>query len=163
MSDLSPGMCESLHRLHERSDNPAYSATPWNGTYSATKAGLHLLTDALSMECNYLCENIKVILVVPGAIKSNIANNVSDYDLSPDSLFRQFTQIIHKRIATSQGANATAAEDFSQQVVSQVLKPNPPEYVTLGGFATVFAIAQWMPRCFVRWAMGKIWNKPNQP
>jgi len=155
-------MCECPHRPQERSDNPAHSATPWNGTYSATKAALHLMNDALSMECSYLNENIKVILVVPGAIKSNIANNVSNYDLSPDSLFRQFTQIIHKRIATSQGANAQTAEEFSQHVVSQVLKPSPPEYMTLGGFATVFAIAQWMPRYLVRWGMGKIWNKPNQ-
>jgi len=162
MLGLSPGICESPHRLHELSDDPAHSATPWNGTYSATKAGLHLLTDALSMECSYLSENIKVILVVPGAIKSNIANNVAGYDLSPDSPFRQFTQIIHKRIATSQGANAKTAEEFSQQVVSQVLKPDPPEYMTLGGYATVFAIAQWMPRYLVRWGMWKIWNKPNQ-
>ena len=113
------------------------------------------------MECSYLNENIKVILVVPGAIKSNIANNVADYDLSPDSLFRQFTQIIHKRIVTSQGANAMTAEEFSRRVVSQVLKRNPPEYMTLGGFATVFAIAQWMPRYVVRWVMWKIWNKRN--
>jgi len=115
------------------------------------------------MECSYLNENIKVILVVPGAVKSNLANNVAGYDLPPDSLFRQFTQIIHKRIATSQGANAKTAEEFSQQVVSQVLKPNPPEYMTLGGYATVLAIAQWMPRYLVRWVMWKIWNKRNQP
>jgi len=162
MWGLSRGMCESPHRPHGRSDNPVHSATPWNGTYSATKAGLHLLTDALSMECSYLNKDIKVILVVPGAVKSNIASNAAGYDLSPDSLFRQFTQIIHKRIAASQGANATTAEEFSQQVVSQVLKRNPPEYMTLGGYATAFAIAQWLPRFFVRWGMRKIWDRPNQ-
>jgi len=115
------------------------------------------------MECSYLNESIKVILVVPGAVKSNIANNVAGYDLSPDSLFRRFTQIVQERIATSQGPRAKTAEGFSQHVVSQVLKPNPPEYMTLGGFSTVFAIAQWMPRFLVRWGMWRIWNRPNQP
>lgn len=120
------------------------------------------MTDALAMECSYLNKNIKVILVAPAAVKSNIANNMAGYDLSPDSLFGQFTQIIHKRIATSQGENALTAEEFSQQVVYQVLRPNPPEYVTLGGFATVFAIAEWLPRSLVRWIMSKIWNRPNR-
>jgi NAD(P)-dependent dehydrogenase (short-subunit alcohol dehydrogenase family) len=120
------------------------------------------MTDALAMECSFLCKNIKVILVAPGAVKSNIASNAAGYDLAPDSLFKQFTQIIHRRIALSQGGNSQPAEEFSQQVVSQVLRPSPPEYITLGGFATAFAIFHWMPRYLVRWAMGKMWNKPNQ-
>jgi 1-acylglycerone phosphate reductase len=121
------------------------------------------MTDALSMECSFLSENIKVILVAPGAVKSNIARSAAGYDLPPDSLFKQFTQIIHRRIALSQEGNALKAEEFSQRVVSQVLSPNPPEYITIGGHSTAFAIAQLMPRSWVRWAMWKVWNKPNQP
>ena len=153
-------MSSSYHQ-HEPSGDPAYSATPWNGVYSSTKAALHLMTDALALECSFLNKDIKVILVAPGAVKSNIANNAS-YEMPSDSLFKKYIQIVHGRIAASQGANSKTAEEFSQEVVSQVLKPNPPAYMTLGGFSTAFAIAHWMPRYLVRWAMWKVWNKPNQ-
>ena len=152
----------SLPAATEPPDDTTCSVTPWNGTYSSTKAALHLMTDALAMECSFLNKDIKVILIAPGAVKSNIANHAADYDVPPDSLFKQFTQIIHRRIALSQGENAKTAEEFSRQVVSQVLKPNPPMYMSLGGFSTTFAIAQWMPRYLVRWGMCKMWNKPNQ-
>jgi 1-acylglycerone phosphate reductase len=158
-----PETCEFLRsRAHELSDHTAHSATPWNGIYSSSKGALHLMTDALSMECSFLSENIKVILVTPGAVKSNIAKNAADYDVPPDSLFKQFTQSIHKRIMASQGPNALTGKEFSQHIVSQVLSPKPPGYITYGGHATAFAIAHWMPRFCVRWVMWKIFNKPNQ-
>lgn len=121
-----------------------------------------MINDTLSMECSYLNKNIKVILIAPGAVKSNIANSAAGYDVPPDSLFKQFTQIIHKRIAASQGDNAATGEEFSRQVVSRVLSTNPPEYMTLGGFSTAFAVVQWFPRFLARWTMWKILNKPNQ-
>ena len=120
------------------------------------------MTDALAMECSYLNKGIKVMLIAPGAVKSNIANNAAGFDLPPDSLFKRFTQIIHKRIAASQGDNSVAAEEFSRRVVSQALATNPPAYMTLGGFSTVFAVAHWLPRFLVRWAMRRVWNKPSQ-
>jgi 1-acylglycerone phosphate reductase len=120
------------------------------------------MTEALAMECSFLNKNIKVMLIAPGAIKSNIANNAWGYELPPDSMFKQFTQIIHAAIRASQGKNSLPAEDFSRQVVSRVLSANPPEYMTLGGFSTVYAVAQWMPRFLLRWVVGKILNRPNQ-
>ena len=155
-------MCEFPHRQRKLSDDIHYSATPWNGAYSSSKAALHLMTDALALECSFLNENIKVILVAPGAVKSNIVNNVAGYDVSPNSLFKHYTQAIHRRITASQGKKSQTAEEFSQQLVSQVLKPNPPAYMTLGGFATAFAVAHWMPRFLLRWAMRKVWGRPNQ-
>ena len=138
------------------------STTPWNGMYSSTKSAFHSMNDALSMECSYLNKNIKVMLIAPGAVRSNIADNAADFELMPDSLFKRFTQIIHKRITVSQGDKAMTAEEFSRQAVSRVLGPNPPAYITLGGFTTVFAVAQWFPRFLIRWVMGRVWNKPNQ-
>jgi len=120
------------------------------------------MTDALAMESSYLNKNIKVMLVVPGAVKSNITNNMAGYEVPPDSLFRQFTQIVRKRIEVSQGDSALSAEEFSRQVVSRVLTTNPPEYMTLGGLSTAFAVAQWLPRSLLRWVMWKVWNKPNR-
>lgn len=46
-------------------------ATPFQGFYNASKAALHSYTDTLRMECRPL--KLKVILVAPGSIKSNIS------------------------------------------------------------------------------------------
>jgi len=137
-------------------------STPWNGTYCSAKAAFHSMSEALAMECSFISNNIKVVLVAPGAVRSNITKSAAGYTVPSDSLFRQYTQAIHKRIGASQGENAFTAEEFSRQLVPQVLSPNPPEYVTLGGFSRAFAIAQWMPRSFSRWVMWKVWGTPNQ-
>ena len=151
----------SYHRAG-LADDAAYSVTPWNGMYSSSKAAFHVMTDALAMECSYLNKNIRVVLIAPGAVRSNIVNNAMSYELPPDSLFKQFTQVIHRRVAASQGDNAVTAEEFSRQIVAQVLSTNPPAYISLGGFAAVFAVAHWLPRSLVRWAMRRVWNKPNE-
>jgi short-subunit dehydrogenase len=46
-------------------------ATPFQGFYNASKAALHSYTDTLRMECRPL--KLKIVLVAPGAIKSNIS------------------------------------------------------------------------------------------
>lgn len=145
-----------------QSDTPD-SVTPWNGMYSSTKSAFHTMSDALSMECSYLDKNIKVMLIAPGTVRSNIAHNAAGYELFPDSLFRQFTQIIGKRNRSTLESNAVTAEEFSRKVVPGILDANPPEYMTFGGFATAFAIVQSLPRFMVRWMARKIWNRPNRP
>lgn len=46
-------------------------ATPFQGFYNASKAALHSYTETLRMECQPL--NVKVVLVAPGSVKSNIS------------------------------------------------------------------------------------------
>lgn len=75
------------------------------------------MSDALSMECSYLDKHIKVMLIAPGTVRSNIAHNAADYELFPDSLFKQFTQIINKRNRSTLRGNAVTAEEFSRKVV----------------------------------------------
>ena len=44
-----------------------FLSTPWNGTYSAAKAAVHMLTDALRVELRPF--GLKVVLVAPGGIR----------------------------------------------------------------------------------------------
>lgn len=50
--------------------------------YSSTKSAFYAMSDALSMEYSrYLDKNIKVMLITPGSVRSNIANNAAGYEL----------------------------------------------------------------------------------
>lgn len=46
-------------------------ATPFQAFYNSSKAALHMYAETLRMECRVI--GVKVVLVAPGAIKSNIA------------------------------------------------------------------------------------------
>jgi short-subunit dehydrogenase len=47
--------------------------TPWTGGYCAMKAALHALSEVLRMEVAPF--GIDVIVVQPGAVRSEVANN----------------------------------------------------------------------------------------
>jgi short-subunit dehydrogenase len=51
-------------------------ATPFSSTYSATKAALTRFSDALRMELSPF--NINVVIIKPGGVKSDIANNAKE-------------------------------------------------------------------------------------
>jgi NAD(P)-dependent dehydrogenase (short-subunit alcohol dehydrogenase family) len=60
------------------------------GTYSATKAALHSFSESLDME---LCPfGVRVMLLAPGMIRSNIGENAAALRVAPpaDSLYTAF-------------------------------------------------------------------------
>ncbi len=128
---------------------------PWGGVYAASKAALHSLTDSLYMECKPL--NINVVLLAPGAVKSNIATNQAPHvHLPPDSLYKEYFDHILERLTRVQENNPMPTEVYSQRTVNAVLQTRPPRYMSLGkmtGWAKVF---QWFPR---GWLLNMIWNR----
>jgi short-subunit dehydrogenase len=96
------------------------------------------LTDTLFMETKPL--GIKVMLVAPGSIRSNIANNASrGYQLPEGSLYKDYLPNIIQRIYASQ-QRPMAAEVFARKVVAAALRKDPPYYLTLGTNSTTFWI-----------------------
>ncbi len=61
----------------------AFIAPPTNSVYSASKAAVRMMTESLSAELKGT--NVSVSVVVPGVIKTNIAEN-SGIDVSPSDL-----------------------------------------------------------------------------
>jgi len=134
--------------------------TPWNGTYCASKAALHSLTEVLEMECRPF--NIKVMLLTPGSVKSNISNNeAAVFKLSPDSLYTSYLHNILARLHASQGKGSMSTDAFAREVVSKALRQNPPSHLTLGGQTTIFALLKWLPRAWMLYIMWQTFSKPQ--
>jgi len=133
--------------------------TPWNGIYSASKAALHALTEVLAMECKPF--NVDVMLVAPGAIRSNISSNMAaNFALPENSLYVRYLPGILARLHSSQDGNAMPTEDFARLVVGKCLQKSPPFYVTAGGNALLFRLlGAFLPRAFVMWLM---WRRFSQ-
>ncbi|KAI0803199.1 oxidoreductase [Irpex lacteus] len=123
--------------------------TPWNGAYSSSKAALHRVTEVLYQECQAF--NIHVTLVVPGAVKSNIADTQlkAGIVMPENSLYKSYTEAIIRRVLLSQGSNAMTAEDMAKLVVTKTLSKSPPQYLTMGGSSFTFSLFLWLPRAFV--------------
>lgn len=120
--------------------------TPFAGVYCATKSALHSLSDAMRMELAPF--NIKVMIVQPGAIKSefgNTAAKVLDEILPSDSDYNPIRKAIEKRANASQ-KNPTPAADFANELREALQKKSPKEVVRIGnGSKLLPIIARWLP------------------
>jgi len=131
------------------------SPTPWNGLYCASKAALQSISDILSMECKPF--NISVLHVAPGAVRSNIAANARPrFRLADHTLYTFFLPNIIKRINASQSSNSMPTDEFANEVVSKVLRPYPPIYMSLGGHSRLFAFFKWLPKT---WVLQILWRQ----
>ncbi|KAL5494967.1 AYR1 [Sanghuangporus weigelae] len=132
--------------------------TPWNGIYCASKAALHSLTSVLQMECQPL--GISVVLVAPGSIKSNLADNQAKrFNLPPTSLYQSFLQQMHRRMYTSQGRGSMPTSAFAKTVVERVMsRAGPPSYILLGGHTLTIRFLRWLPRGLVLWLVWRAFS-----
>ncbi|KAE9408814.1 NAD(P)-binding protein [Gymnopus androsaceus JB14] len=94
---------------------------PFNAAYNASKAALHAFANVLRVELAPF-ENIKVINLVTGAVKTNIAKPML---LPNNSLYKPMEPAyLEKRTQLSQ-VNTTPTSEYAQHVVTEVLKSNP--------------------------------------
>ncbi|KAG2079299.1 NAD(P)-binding protein [Suillus decipiens] len=133
-------------------------AIPWNGLYCAAKAAVHALSDTLAMECKPF--GVKVILVAPGSVQSNIsANQAATLKLFPTSIYKPYHDRVYECLHYGRGCIAT--DEFARRVVANLLSPNPPTYMSLGTSSGLFAFLHWLPHWLVLWIMGSrtVWRK----
>ncbi|PSN17005.1 short-chain dehydrogenase [filamentous cyanobacterium CCT1] len=113
--------------------------TPFAGAYCASKAALHSLSEALRMELTPF--GIQVVTVQPGAIQSNFGHAAEQGlagVLSPESWYAPLESKIRARAVLSQ-AQATPAEEFAEQLVAAIMRPQPPMTIRLG------KKSRWLP------------------
>ncbi|GLC34651.1 hypothetical protein PLESTB_001238400 [Pleodorina starrii] len=130
-----------------------YMCTPWGAIYSSSKAAVHNMTDALRLELQPF--GVKVVLVAPGAVTSNIgANNLERFD-DQFSMYAPFAAVIRQRASISQGSNSMPTDQFARGVVQQLLRPRPPRHFLLGGFVPLIQFALWWPM----WLRDRVMSK----
>ncbi|KAI8983172.1 oxidoreductase [Trametes punicea] len=110
----------------------AHIPTPWAGIYASSKAAMQSLTETLYMECTPL--DISVVLVVTGAVRSNLAaNRLRTFaGLPPDSLYTRYLPNILERTNMSQDADSIPTAEYARHVVDSSLKARPPRSIMLG-------------------------------
>ncbi|EPQ29980.1 uncharacterized protein PFL1_02653 [Pseudozyma flocculosa PF-1] len=139
------------------------TALPFGATYSASKAAVHALSDALRLELRGF--GVKVVVVAPGAIKSSIADAGSkDLDFPADSFYGDVKDLIEYRANFSQLGSPTPSAVFARNVRRAVTRPNPSAYLVTGKRSFTALLAYYLPvwikdllvgRMFSIWRIGR--------
>ncbi|KAJ2717076.1 hypothetical protein H4R19_000243 [Coemansia spiralis] len=130
-----------------------YATTPWVGYYAASKAAVHTLSDAMRMELAPF--NVRVVVLAPGGIKSNIAANNPHTELPDNSPFQPAAAAIRARAELSQTGNATPTDQFVRVIVPRILAPEPAPYISYGNHATSIWLLSFTPPFVRDWLFGR--------
>ncbi|KAD3640861.1 hypothetical protein E3N88_30084 [Mikania micrantha] len=118
--------------------------TPWAGSYCSTKAAVHAISHTLRLELKPF--GINVVLVIPGAIRSNLGSHntgrLSSYNWE---LYKDFSNDIAERARASQVGKSTDATLFARHVAKKVLSAKPPKQIVFGHMTSLFAFLSVSP------------------
>jgi len=130
-------------------------ATPFGGAYSASKAALHLLTDALRPELAPF--GIHVVVVRAGGVLTDFPKAAArglDRYRDPESLYRDYVAAMEERAEMSKNLAMTAT-DFARRVVAKVTAENPPAVIKLGGGARIVPVMAMLPKKVLARVLGR--------
>ena len=130
-------------------------ATPFGGAYSASKAALHLLSDALRPEVRPF--GINVVVVRAGAVATEFpvaAAKGLDRYRDPSSLYRDHVDAMEDRAAMSKNL-AMSPADLAHRIVEKVTRANPPAVIKVGGGARLVPAVALLPKRALAWMLGR--------
>ncbi|TBU54880.1 oxidoreductase [Dichomitus squalens] len=126
----------------------AHVALPFAGIYSASKAAVHSITEALYMEC--LPFDISVVLVDSGGAASNIINNMAQNVGVPTlRIYGDYVDVIREDFNPDRPEvkAATPLDEYARGVVKPTLEAKPPRSFGVGSGSTLVPfIASVVPR-----------------
>lgn len=128
----------------------AIMPTPFGSAYNASKAALHAYGNTLRVELAPF--KIKVITIVTGGVKSQIANN-NPHDIPADSLYDGMRDLFSERRKAVSQRGATATAVYAAKVVVKSLKKSPPAWIWAGNYSFV----TWVLHTF-GWTT--VWDRP---
>lgn len=130
--------------------------TPFAGTYCASKAAVHALSDALRMELAPFA--IAVMEVQPGSIASSFGSNASqaaEQQLNESSPWWPLRECIRARANASQD-KPTPASEFAADLLRAVQRPKRPALLRLGhGCHSLPLLVRLLPRTLLQAVLKK--------
>ena len=115
----------------------------------------NILLSEHALVCICICSNlrvelkpfgIKVILVAPGGVISNIGKRsvsvIQDLDYK---IYKPFQEKIYQRASYSQSINSTPTDVFARKTVDALLRKNPPLCFVYGYMSRTYAVLYYMP------------------
>jgi NAD(P)-dependent dehydrogenase (short-subunit alcohol dehydrogenase family) len=120
------------------------TATPFGGAYSASKAAVHKLSDAMRMELAPF--GIEVVTVQPGAVDSRFGDRAAaGIDRNRESSnYREVEDFIEARARASQGG-AMDTDVFASWLVGEVTRSNPPAVLRTGRHSRLLPLLARIP------------------
>eukprot|EP01132_Coremiostelium_polycephalum_P001401 gene1401-1770_t len=135
-------------------------ATPFVGMYSASKAAIQTWSDSLRMEMSPF--NIKVLMVYPGAVESDIVSNAQTHLQSIIGSYNHYESIKEYIIQRSQlsQTNPMTATEFADQIVKKViLSHSPPLHYSYGPGSTYFNFLYVLTSVIGKWYTDALFEK----
>ena len=130
-------------------------STPFGGAYSASKAALHLLSDALRPEVAPF--GIHVMVVRAGGVATNFpeaAGKGLDRYRDPSSIYHDKVGAMEERAAMSKNL-AMSAADFARRTMDEATRREPPAVLKIGGGARIVPAMAMLPKKLLAWALGR--------
>ncbi len=130
-------------------------ATPFGGAYSASKAALHLLSDALRPEVAPF--GIHVLVIRAGGVVTKFpqaAGKGLDRYRDPESLYHDKVGAMEERAAMSKNL-AMPAEEFARRVADAATKKKPPAMLKIGGGARIVPAMAMLPKKLLARTLGR--------
>ena len=134
---------------------PCRHGIPFCGIYSASKAAVQNLTEALRLELQPF--KVTVVYVAPGVIASDMSNTKNflvglDFRTAYYGAARAALNASLERNC----ANPTPTSDFARRFVAMSLQPRPPAEFAYGKMSwPVWFILAYLPRWVMGWMMYK--------
>jgi len=153
-----PMLRKSNGRIINIGSTSSLLAFPGASVYSASKFAVRAISDSLRLELKPF--DMKVILVAPGAIESEIWDKGKTYkDSLRKTISPEISQLYSALIKFGDKINAEMkripANEVAKVVANAFISNKPKQYYIVGNDAKVAAKVARLPKGFLDWVIGK--------
>ncbi|KAI8473067.1 MAG: hypothetical protein J3K34DRAFT_412094 [Monoraphidium minutum] len=154
-------MCQAVHRqmvaqgggkIVNVGSLTGLQPVPLRGIYSATKAAVQRLSDALRIELAPF--GVQVMLVAPGFIDTKARDNARSNCAPPEGgLWGRWLAVL-ERVMAKRLAKAVPVDTYAAQLGSVILQRRLPRY-----WVGQTAGLEWLPRFMPKWLQDRVLSK----